>query len=170
MKSKKGAIELSMTTIIVIILGVTLLSLGLMFIRGMFDKINDITKQTFESADEQIRAYMTTGTTKMYILGSNTVMQPKTSQRMYVGIKNILGRDDEFYLKVKSADGKSDPKWIEVPTVSQPIEAGAYATIVVNVKVPKNAIPGETYMYSLETYAKSQSNMYYSQTLTVTIE
>ena len=37
MVSKKGAIELSMTTIIVIVIGITLLTLGLTWVRGLMD-------------------------------------------------------------------------------------------------------------------------------------
>ena len=54
MKSKRGAIELSMTTIIVIVLGVVLLSLGLMFVRGIFKQITDESDQIFAMSEEQI--------------------------------------------------------------------------------------------------------------------
>ena len=49
--SKKGAIELSMTTIIVIIMGITLLSLGLIWIRGTFSEITGLSKGAFEKAE-----------------------------------------------------------------------------------------------------------------------
>ncbi len=54
MKSKRGALELSMTTIIVIVIGIVLLSLGLMFVRGVFKKITDESDQIFAMSEEQI--------------------------------------------------------------------------------------------------------------------
>ena len=42
MKSKKGALELSMNTIVIIVIGITLLILGLAFVTGLFEKL---TKQ-----------------------------------------------------------------------------------------------------------------------------
>ena len=51
---KKGAIELSMTTIIVIIIGITLLSLGLLWVRSTFTNINRISQGAFEKADGAI--------------------------------------------------------------------------------------------------------------------
>jgi len=51
LKNKKGAIELSMTTIIVIVLGVTLLILGITFVRTIFTKVGEISKGTFAKAD-----------------------------------------------------------------------------------------------------------------------
>ncbi|MDD5133423.1 MAG: hypothetical protein PHD81_01100 [Candidatus Nanoarchaeia archaeon] len=170
MQNKKGAIELSMTTIIVIILGVTLLSLGLMFIKGTFGNITDITDKTFDQADDIIKDYMVTGTTKMYILDSNVAMKAGTINTIYVGIKNQLGRDDEFYLKAKPANDKSDVGWLELATEPQTIEAGSYATIAFFLKVPKKTIPGETYIYSIESYAKSQTKPYANQLLTVITE
>jgi len=51
---KKGAIEMSMTTIIVIVLGITLLILGLTFIRGIFTKIGGISDETFDKAQTML--------------------------------------------------------------------------------------------------------------------
>ncbi len=53
-RDKKGAIELSITTIIVIVLGVTLLSLGLIFVRGIFSQVEQLTKRSFETAEGEI--------------------------------------------------------------------------------------------------------------------
>ncbi len=51
---KRGAIELSMTTIIVIIIGITLLSLGLIWVRGTFKNVTDLSEQSFEQAEGAI--------------------------------------------------------------------------------------------------------------------
>ena len=52
LKNKKGAIELSMTTIIVIVMGVTLLILGITFVRTIFTKIQNISETTFDQAGD----------------------------------------------------------------------------------------------------------------------
>jgi len=54
MKNKKGAIALSMTTIIVIVIGVTLLILGITFVRGIFGKISGISDETFSKAESML--------------------------------------------------------------------------------------------------------------------
>ncbi|MAG50848.1 hypothetical protein CL621_04400 [archaeon] len=51
---KKGALELSITTIIVIVIGITLLSLGLIFVRSIFTNIRGLSKEAFEQADAEI--------------------------------------------------------------------------------------------------------------------
>lgn len=54
MKSKKGAIELSMTTIIVIVIGITLLTLGLTWVKGIFGNLDELTMSSFDKADAAI--------------------------------------------------------------------------------------------------------------------
>src|SRR3989338_5258429 len=52
--NKRAAIELSMTTIVVIILGITLLSLGLLWVRGTFKDITRLSDDAFRQADGAI--------------------------------------------------------------------------------------------------------------------
>jgi hypothetical protein len=51
---KKGAIEFSMTTIMVVIIGVAVLALGLTWIRGTFSQVGGITDEAFESAKAEL--------------------------------------------------------------------------------------------------------------------
>lgn len=55
-KSKKGALELSINTIVVIVIGVTLLTLGLVFVRGILTKATDLSDEAFEDANRQLDA------------------------------------------------------------------------------------------------------------------
>ena len=52
--SKKGALELSMNTIIIIVIGVVLLSLGLVFVRGIFSQTTDLSYKVFADANRQL--------------------------------------------------------------------------------------------------------------------
>ncbi len=55
MKNKKGAIEISMTTIIVVVIGITLLSLGLMWVRNTLGSVNDLSEDAFNLGQQQIQ-------------------------------------------------------------------------------------------------------------------
>src|SRR3989344_6605784 len=55
-KGKKGALELSVNTIVVIVIGVTLLTLGLVFVRGILTKATDLSDEAFENANKQLDA------------------------------------------------------------------------------------------------------------------
>ena len=51
MMDKKGAIEFSMTTIMVIIIGVAVLSLGIAWVRGAFTQVGEITESALDTAE-----------------------------------------------------------------------------------------------------------------------
>jgi hypothetical protein len=52
--NKKGAVELSMTTIIIIVMGITILSLGLVWIRNVFTDVGELSAGAFEQGASQI--------------------------------------------------------------------------------------------------------------------
>jgi len=52
--NKKAALELSMNTIIIIVIGVVILSLGLMFVRGVFTQTIDLSDKVFAGANREL--------------------------------------------------------------------------------------------------------------------
>jgi len=52
--NRKAAIEMSMNTIIVIVIGVVLLSLGLVFVRSIFSGVSEISQGAFEEAQSAL--------------------------------------------------------------------------------------------------------------------
>ncbi len=52
--TKKGALELSVNTIVIIVIGVTLLTLGLIFVRQLFADTEDLRGQIFDEAKEEL--------------------------------------------------------------------------------------------------------------------
>jgi len=52
---KRGALELSINTIVIVVIGITLLTLALFFIRGIFGQLNTLTDDVFGSAEGQLR-------------------------------------------------------------------------------------------------------------------
>ena len=89
MMDKKGAIEFSMTTIMVIIIGVAVLALGIAWVRGAFTNISDITEDAFESAKEQLRAELTSQS-PMGISPSTISLKPGESTTIAVGFLNAV--------------------------------------------------------------------------------
>ena len=52
--NKRGALELSMNTIIIVVIGVVLLSLGLIFVRGTFSQLTDTSDKVFANANKEL--------------------------------------------------------------------------------------------------------------------
>lgn len=69
---KKGAIELSMNTIVVVVIGITLLVLGLVFVRGIFQRLGIIGTKAFEAGEQELKLIQA-GESKINFLASAEV-------------------------------------------------------------------------------------------------
>ena len=164
-KDKKAAIEMSITTIIVIVLGVTLLILGLAWIRNLFGKIGGLTEEAFRVAEQEIQERMATDQ-KFYIPGTEFEVKIGKSITIPTGVQNLAGVDDTFKISVKPGEG-ADPKWLII-SPPQRIPAGERKSIPVVLNIPKTAKVGSIYFYILEVY-NSKNELYDSNTITVKV-
>ena len=105
MKSKSGALELSMTTIIVIVIGVVLLSLGLMFVRGIFEKITDESDQIFAMSEEQISELFEDSNSLIKIVPETADAEIGETLKTGIVIKNQGGTLLEFSLFTETSPG-----------------------------------------------------------------
>ena len=102
--SKKGAIELSMTTIIVIIMGITLLSLGLIWIRGTFSEITGLSKGAFEKAEGSISDIFEEVDKPVYVSPPSLTLEQETSEIANFIITNFEQEQVKVTAFVKSSD------------------------------------------------------------------
>jgi len=105
MNSKKGAMELSMTTIIIIVLGVVLLSLGLAFVRGIFKKITDESDQIFAMSEEQITELFEDSTTLIKLVPDSATADIGDILKTGIVIKNIDDENLHYSLTTDSGHG-----------------------------------------------------------------
>ena len=95
---KKGAIELSMSTIIVVIIGVVLLILGLTFVRGIFSKTDVLTGNAFDEAETAMKN-IGTPTEELTVAPLKTSMSQGETKGALVVIYNIDTKEHKYNLK-----------------------------------------------------------------------
>ncbi|MEK6974491.1 MAG: hypothetical protein AABW41_04625 [Nanoarchaeota archaeon] len=100
---KRGAIELSMTTIIVIVIGITLLSLGLLWVRSTFQRISTLTESQFDNAQQIIDATPITDEKLSVPLEINIKVGETKGFRMYLN-NDGSGSDSQFDIKLINND------------------------------------------------------------------
>ena len=135
MISKKGAIEFSMTTIMVVIIGVAVLALGLAWIRSTFEQVGGITESSLEAAETVIGEVAFSGK-----VGAPATINMKTNDAKKF---RILIRDDgndptngdpmETYSVKAIGDSGT---CIELPGENNVFEA----TLVTSLKIGKNEV------------------------------
>ena len=148
LKNKKGALELSVNTIVVIVIGVTLLTLGLVFVRQIVRQGSDLSDKAFEEANQQLDAlggnineFLTIAPETVRINAGDTsgfvVLIKNVEQTTYSGITANIKTSDEALknnVKCEFGDGTSSKE------IKSPLGPGAEDRYRIRVKTSKNSI------------------------------
>ncbi len=198
-KKKKGGLDVSVNSIVVLIFAVIILSLGIAFIKNMFGKA---TKQ-FTNVDAQVKADMQ----KTLASSSKRVVLSKTdgieltpggeAEDLYIGIKNYFDSDEVFGVLAKEnnlgqdgslnsedstiscfdaspdngGSGTDAAKHIVFRTVSKyKIRSGDSAVLKVLVEADQNAPTGVYFCKAAIVNPKDTSKVYGEVPLTVTVK
>ena len=154
-KNKKAAIEMSITTIIVIVLGITLLTLGLTWVRGLFGKISSITDTTFSQANIEVEK-LSQGTDPFTYPNVIEVKQGNSAQiKVYVYNDGHLGSGvKDFTLTLtRSPDSKAPVDAVQAKIISQKtvkLDEGEQATFVIQVVSTASAPLGSDTTYEMK--------------------
>ncbi|MBS3150503.1 hypothetical protein J4425_01710 [Candidatus Woesearchaeota archaeon] len=140
--NKKGALELSMNTIIIIVIGVVLLSLGLMFVRGIFGNVEDLANNAFEDAENAINQ-IATHDQKLTVPSQLSVKQGDSTVS-HIWVVNEDPVQQIFTISV-SASNENDagPKIrISIPSNQATLDTGEEVGFAVGVEVANNLDKG----------------------------
>ena len=170
MKSKRGAVELSITTIIVVVIGITLLVLGLAWVQGIFSQLDKLTGEQFTSAQKKIQESMGADA-RFYVSGNAFNVKSGEKVEVYVGVQNFgtQGTND-FLIEVqpgKNAEGKF------VITTSEErvqVKVGDRAGIPVIIRANKGLNTGTDYSFIIKAIRDGNKEIPYdSQAILVTV-
>jgi len=104
--NKRPAIELSMTTIVVIILGITLLSLGLLWVRGTFKDITRLSDDAFRQADGAISDIFEEVDKAVYVSPPSIDLEQQSAKTAQFRITNFEQEQIKIKASVQSSDSK----------------------------------------------------------------
>ncbi len=172
--SKKGAIEMSITTIIVIVIGITLLTLGLTWVRGIFTKLDKITSGTFDQATVEIGKIRQGGGEKLNMPSSVTVKQgSKETVQSIVYNEDTSSHSFEISGDMTAGAGATG---IENKVQAKIISSPQTVTLAGNQEVPFDiqvVATTDAPLTSNNVYnvvVKKDGALYISKTLTINVE
>lgn len=113
--TKKGALELSVNTIVVVVIGITLLVLGLVFVRNMFGNIESLTKDAFTRAKAEIRTSSNVNQL-LTISPDNIKIEQGSADVVNVIVANLEEDPASFYLEATGSDEKIDCSFADTMT------------------------------------------------------
>lgn len=85
---KRASLEISIQAIVIIVLAMTLLGLGLGFIRNMFEGISKTTNTVTEQVAQNLRDQLLNGDRKLAFTTTEIATDVGGSEKIYIGIRN----------------------------------------------------------------------------------
>lgn len=161
-KQKEGAIELSITTIIVVVIGITLLSLGLVFVRGIFTQLTDTSDAVFDKADTIIGSLDIAG---RFSAPPQVEVEQGSSKTftVTVGHDGSISGPAQFDLQLQPAQGSQfSENQVRAQVISQtpvqlnPGQQGDFVVQVIATTEAPLSIGGQVPAYSLTITANGQ--------------
>ena len=163
--NKKASLNLSINAIVIIVLAMTLMGLGLGFIRGMFGKISGISEATFEKIAEQLNTDLATSEAPLLFSKSRTTMERGATALEGVGVRNDADSSITYGIKIITAncpERKTDPEaectnvegWFEYfkGDSQYTLSAAQRQVNKVQINVPRTGISTGLYLLKIITY------------------
>lgn len=105
--NKKGSLELSIQTIVIVVIAFIVLGLGLGFVRNVFKDIGDTTRTIQEDVKQKIIDDLRTGDKKLSFPASELTIGKKESKVTAVGVKNTNQGTLTYKLVIEQKGGDS---------------------------------------------------------------
>lgn len=102
---KKGAIELSMNTIIIVVIGITILTLGLRWIYGVFTNLEEKSNQIDEMTQDQLNDIFSRGGGIIKLPEPIVSVQKGETTEAQVIMRNIFSNKQTFKYTITRDEG-----------------------------------------------------------------
>jgi hypothetical protein len=96
LKKKKADLSLSVNAIVILVLAITMLSLGLMFINNIFGGVLDKFKNVNKQMEEQLIERLKTSSERLVIEQQSFDVKKGSRTKFHYGLKNDLGDAQNF--------------------------------------------------------------------------
>ena len=146
-----------------------MLSLGLVFIRGIFAALDKISGEVFRQAQEEINRNMAPDQ-KFYVGGTTITVKSGKQTPVNAGVQNfgdIEEQTNQFSLSIKPGDQGGSENWFVLPPkISVPVGEKKATPFI--IKLPKGIEPGKTYTFTVTALKDGQ--LYDSQIIIIVVE
>lgn len=142
-KNKKGDLSLSINAIVILILAITMLGLGLAFLRGTFKKTTEQFAEVSGTVKEQIVDEIKSKGEKLFIRGEPEIdVKIGETKETFFGIKNVLEIDQTFAITTACdrAIGTGIPGDITLSTFTDSdVPKGGFSVLPLKIAVASQA-------------------------------
>jgi len=147
--SRKGAIELSMSTIVVVIIAVVLLSLGLLFVNKVFKTLDILTGDMYANAQRALERNVRSDQ-EFWVERFEFEMGVGESDVFSAGVQNLRGSGGIFSLRVSK-----NQDWFVLPDPVF-VDAGEQKGLPFIVNIPKDVPKGTQVILTMDLIVDGQ--------------
>jgi len=148
--NKKGAIEMSMQTIIVVVIGITLLTLGLRFVYTTFAGITQQQKSVDEATKKQLRELFGESEDPVALVSNSIVIKQGESEDFPIGFRNVGTTEGDFSYKIVAEAGNPEKaNWVAEGGDLGKLDVGGDIDELLSLDVPSDAVPG-SYRFKIQ--------------------
>lgn len=156
-RQKRGALQLSINAIVVLILAITMLGLGLGFMKNMFGGTTKHFEQITEDMENQMIDSLKGGTDKIVLNAYKVSMSKASTKTIFFGIKNVDTSTKFFNISATCESKRQDGYIVDLPDDAQitfeffdsvTIEGSFVEIMPLNIKTTTDA--ASTYSCSLD--------------------
>ncbi|HII65315.1 TPA: hypothetical protein HA372_03250 [Candidatus Woesearchaeota archaeon] len=189
LNSRRASLEISIQAIVIVVLAMTLLGLGLTFIKKMFGNVDVLSTGTFEKIQEQLQRDLVNSNEKLVFSQTKVTMERGGEKLFGWGVKNVGSSKLNYWAEftpVKCPTGECsndvrfkdelNTKWFSFKYNPQgqntnllyELDAASNQFVRVNLNIPKDADPG-LYLIDMSIYDDFSDERYASTDLFVTV-
>ncbi len=110
-RTKKASLNMSISTIVVLILAMTLLGFGLMFIRGIFSKAGNQFEQVSGDVEKTLKERLTETNERVVMMQEDFEGKKGTTLKTYFALRNDLKGETLFYINNGNCGSSNNDKY-----------------------------------------------------------
>ena len=142
---KKGSLELSINAIVILIMAITMLGLGLGFMKGLFSKTTGQLEKVGEDIKNQMVEQLRSSSAKLTLNEEDITIKRGETKEIYFGIKNVEDDLGAFNIVVDCPNNLANPPAPPLePTTfdsSRSLKKGEVDVQKMIINAPASAIP-----------------------------
>ena len=156
-KNKKASLELSIRAIVIVVLAMTLLGLGLGFVRNMFKDIGGLSEDISEQIRQKILDDLITNDKKVAFPKTEITIDKGGSEVLTVGIRNKGDSDFNYKISFVPISGPSTDieHWFQYGKETYPLAAADSHVRNIRLSVPTITTSG-SYFVSFNIEANNE--------------
>lgn len=165
--NKRASLEISIQAIVIVVLAMTILGLGLGFVRGLFKNITSTTEDVTEQVRQKVLDDLITGDKKLSFPKTEVTLDKGGSTVLSIGIRNKKDSEISYKLKfipISDPDGSSflidgtgtgGKQWFQLQSLStQNFKLAPADTRIHNIRlsIPSNIAKSGSYLLNFEVW------------------